>query len=832
MTARAITGIFLAAGAASFAQQISGEPEVRRAIPVGTPSAYPSAIPPVMDRPNDAAGGPNATPTPDEPFRPQRSTSMPEPTPDADGSIRIAPAAQPSRSEALDTANSLYARKMYDLAIPEYERFLISSGGAEGRDAAMFRLAECHRILGNPPAARAGYEKLVMEFRNGEFAGSGAYRLGEILFSENLYDAAHAQFETAVRESKDSQIRLTARYFSARSLDNSKNDAGARTGYEAVLAEKGKNPYRDHAQMALANLDARSGDKDRALVAYEELAARPDYPGATEAAVKAAAVASDLGKLDKAAAMYTKVLADPNPGDWKAMAVVGTMLLRYRESDYRGVVALAREVDVLPDSSREAALRVLAASHRKTGNNLDARRTYDRLLKEFPASDADGETRFQRLASLYALKDKDILAEIDSFLEKTTDPNDRTRALQLKAEVVFKSGDHAAAARIFEALLARDLLDGVRADTLYRFAWSLAAAGEHPAAASAYSEFLLKYPDNKLAPTALAQRALAREQGKALDSAIEDFDAITEQFPGTKEHEIALLHKALILGQRQQFPEMIAAFSKLLEVFPKTSAAAQANFWLGWAAFEQKDFQGAIARLETARSLDQQYAERATMRIILAHYYLEDRTAVAREAGAYKGVNLPAEVSLWLASKHVDDADYAKAEAILLPLSANPAALPPDAWIQLAECQIRLGKFREARAAADKFLASARDSVTRARGLLAVARTELGLKRFADAKAAADEVLMLQPEGRVNAEGRLLLGDTLLAQSDFDGAARAYMTVSVLLDDSSLTPQALQKAADAYRRANNRFEADKALAELRRKYPDFEKSNAKKKPKP
>jgi TolA-binding protein len=825
MTARAIAGIVLAAGAVSWAQQISGEPEVRRAIPVGSPAADP----PPSGSADPAAATPPAVPG--EPFRPQRPPAAPTPAPDEEGTIRIAPAAQPNRSEALETANSLYARKMYDLAIPEYERFLISSGGVGGRDAAMFRLAECHRILGNPAAARAGYEKLVMEFRGGEFAGAGAYRLGEILFSETIYDAAHTQFETAVREAKDPQVRLTARYFSARSLDNMKND-GARAAYEAVLAEKGKNPYRDHAMMALANLDARAGDKERAFAAYEELAAGPRGPGATEAAVKAAALASDLGKPDKAAALFGKVLADPESGDWRALAVVGTMRLRYQASDYRGVVALAGEVDALPDASREDALRMLASSHRKTANNLDARRTYDRLLKEFPGSESGGEARLQRLASLCALKDKNILAEIDAFLEKTTDPNERTRALQLKAEVVFKSGDHAAAAKIFEALLARELPNDVRADTLYRFAWSLAAAGESPAAASAYSEFLLKYPDHKLAPTALAQRALAREQSKALDSAIGDFDAIAEKYPGTKEHEIALLHKALVLGQRQQFPEMAAAFGKLLEVFPKTAAAAQANFWLGWAAFEQKDFQTAITRLEAARSLDGQYAERSTMRIILAHYYLEDREAVAREAAAYKGGNLPAEVSLWLASKYVDDADYAKAETILLPLSANPAALPPDAWIQLAECQIRLGKFRDARASADKFLASARDPATRARGLLAVARTGLGLKKFDEAKQAADEALMLQPEGRLNAEGRLLLGDILLAQSDPDGAARAYMTVSVLLDDPSITPLALRKASDAYRRANNRFESDKALDELRRRYPDFEKSTNPKKSKP
>ncbi|MEI6278483.1 MAG: tetratricopeptide repeat protein [Verrucomicrobiae bacterium] len=841
MTTRAIAGCLFAAGAAALGQPFSVEPEVRRALPVNAPSQLrmnrvEPAIPVSAASPGPAVTpAPSPASTPGEPFRPpqRRAENGPASPTDEEGSIRIAPAGAPSnRNEALELANSLYARKMYDLAVPEYERFLISSSGSEGRDTALFRLAECHRMVGNPTAARAGYEKLVMEFQKGEFAGAGAYRLGEFLFGDKLYDAAYAQFQTAAQESQDSEVRLTALYFSARSLDYLKNEAGARAGYEAVLAVKGKNPYRDHARMASADIDVRNGKKEQALAAYEEIAGQPgNAPMAVEAAVKAALVASELGKNERALELFNKVLSSAGAGDWKSVAVIGAMRLRYKASDYRGVVGMAGAAEGLPAAARQEALQLLAASHRQTGNNLDARKTYDLLLKEFP--DAQGDSRFQRLVSLYALKDKNLVAEIDAFLEKTTNPKERIQALLLKAETLFKQGDYAGAGRVYEGLGASDLSGEVRADALYKMAWCLAATGKHPEAAAAYSDFLSKFPDHKLAPTALAQRALSQEANKAFESAMKDFDAIAAKYPGTKEQELALQHKALIFGQQKKYPEMARTFDRLLAEFPKTAAAGQANFWLGWAAFEQKDYQGALAKLESARSLDvAQYGDRATLRIILAHYYLEDRDAVAREAQGYKGGNIPSEISLWLASKYVDEGGYAKAEALLLPLTANPAALPPDAWIQLAECQIRLGKFREALGPAEKFLASARDPATRARALLASARIRLGLKQFPAAAAAADEALLLQPEGRLNAEGRLLLGDILFAQSDHEGAARAYMTVAVLLEDPSITPRALQKAAEAYQRANNRFESEKALAELHQKYPDFSKSAQPSKTKP
>lgn len=845
------TGLLSASG-----QPVTGEPEVRRAIPVNNPAStqnpewmkrvepfaegdsVPVATPIPMEKPAATPLLPPAsTPTGGQPFRPAgRVEGTPGPTPDESGSIRIAPSsvqeADHSR-ETLNLANSLYSRKMYDLAVPEYEKYLISSNPGEGRDAALFRLAECHRMLGNTAAARSGYENLVMEFQKGEFAGAGAYRLGEFLFGEKVYEAANTQFQTAAHESKDGEVRLTALYFSARSLDYLKRDKEARDAYKAVLAVEGKNPYREHALMAAADIDARGGRKESALAAYEELAKPAKSAMAAEAAVKAAGLASETEQKDKAAALFQSVMNNPEGGDWKALAIIGAMRLRYQAASYKAVVDMEGGVEELPVQTRPEALQILAASHRQLGNNIEARRTYDRILKEYPDSAPSDDARFQRLVSLYALKDNNLSAEVDAFLEKTTNPKERTQALLLKAETLFKQADYAGAGKVYDGLLARpDLSDELRADALYKLSWCLAATGEHPAAISSYSEFLSKFPDHKLAPTALAQRALSKQESKAFESAIGDFDTIAEKYPGSKEHELALQQKALIFGQQQKYPEMSRAFEKLLADFPKSAAAAQANFWLGWAAFEQKDYKAAISRLEAARTLDAtQYGERASLRIILAHYYMEDRESVTREASNYKGGNLPSEITLWLASRLVDDGDYAKAEALLLPLTSNPAALTPDAWINLAESEIRLGKFQAARGPADKFLATARDSGARARGLLASARISLGLKSPAEAAPVVEEALLLQPEGRLNAEARLLQGDILLAQGNAEGAARAYMTVAVLIDDAAVTPSALKKAADAYQRSNNRFEAEKALAELRQRYPDFQKPAKNPKPK-
>ena len=868
MSVRAVVCcLFAAASCAPLCSQTPQEPEVRRALPVDKPGPEnyrnPDWVSRVNPQPN-AAQGSSPTPQPGAqgPYRPERQSAVgpsfrtetgiepvplppvrrAEPVParakpaptlpphpaDEAGSIRIGPTgtgeAEAQRG-ALDRANSFYARKMYDLAVPEYEMFLVAIRDGKSRDAALFRLAECHRILGNSSAARAGYEKLVMEFHTGEFAGAGAYRLGEILFAEKLHEASAAQFATAAAEAKEAEIRLAAKYFSARSLDYLKRVPEAREAYRAVVSTDGKNPYRDHALMALANLDVSDGKKAEGLATFETLAGTTKDPGIiAEAGVKAAALAAELHQNAKALALFDKAATSSETSEWRPVALIGTMRLRYQTGDFAGIAAMGSGVlDKLPPETKPEGLQILATSQRQIGNNLQARQTYDLLLKEFPDSAPAREAPFQRLACLYALKDKTLVAEIDAFLDKTTDPKDRTQALRLKAETLFKQGDYAGAGKAYTGLLERNLPPDQDADTLYKAAWCLAAMEKYHDAISAFSGFLDKYPAHPLAATALAQRAQAKQQSKAFDDAIADYDLLISKYPASKERELALLQKALLFGQQQKYEPMTGAFEKLLEEFPKSAAAAQAYFWLGWAAFEQKNYKKATQMLEKSRAIDPaQYGERATLRIILASYYLEDRATVTREAANYKGKNLPAEITLWLAVPLIAEGKNDKAEALLLPLTKNPAAVPAEAWISLAEAQIRLGKFKQARSPADKSLEVARDPASRARALMASARIHLGGKDFSGAASQIEEALLLQPEGRLNAEARMASGDILLAQSDFDGAARAYMTISVLTNDPAVAPRALQQAAGAYRSANNKPEAEKALAELKQRFPDFQ----------
>ena len=117
-------------------------------------------------------------------------------------------------------------------------------------------------------------------------------------------------------------------------------------------------------------------------------------------------------------------------------------------------------------------------------------------------------------------------------------------------------------------------------------------------------------------------------------------NTLLAKYPAAKEREAALQQKALILGQQDNSKGMSDAFRQLLKEFPKSSVAAQANYYIGKAAFEAKDYKGALAPLDAARQLNkEQYYNLATLRIVSAFFYLKDRPALTNEVNGFLAAN-------------------------------------------------------------------------------------------------------------------------------------------------------------------------------------------------
>src|SRR5438046_1009278 len=183
------------------------EPPVAKAVPFATPTPAPSA------RPRRSA--PPSPPEPGAAPRPSAPASNPEQPP---------PESPPAETEApdrrqLDYANALFSRKLYDLAVPEYQKYLDDYPGRSGRANAYFSLGECSRNLNRPSSARTNFQKVLSDYGDSEFAGPAAYALAEMAFTQKDYAAALPLFHRSAAKSKESAVALSARYFEARCLE-------------------------------------------------------------------------------------------------------------------------------------------------------------------------------------------------------------------------------------------------------------------------------------------------------------------------------------------------------------------------------------------------------------------------------------------------------------------------------------------------------------------------------------------------------------------------------------------------------------------------------------
>ena len=745
----------------------------------------------------------------------------------------------PARRQ-LDYANALFTRKLYDLAIPEYQKYLDDYPGNAGRANAYFSLGECYRNLNRPSGARTNFQKVLSDYGDDEFAGPAAYALAEMAFKEKDYAAALPLFHRSAAKSRESAVALSAHYFEARSLEALGRKDEACDIYLEVAEAGNPNSYREDARWTAASILIGRGRKADALNQYEALSNETQKPALkAESAVRGGIIAleliqADKGKSDKAVIdRATRLLQRgrtlSEPGKFRAIAEVGLRRLQYQTGQYAQLLGdYKKEQESLPAAAQAEVLLLAANSERQLGHTKQAEQLYRQTIAKFPDREEAKDAAYQRLINVYNSDPSALLTEVEQFL--ATDPvGERAdQAKLLKAEALYKQQNYSAAAALYGELRSSQLSSKLRAESAYKLGLSYVPAKNTPAIIEAFTYYVQTFPDNPQVPAALAQRALAYEQDKNYDAALSDLNTILAKYPSAQEREATLQLKALILGQQENNKGMVETFHQLLKEFPKSSVASQAQYYIGKAAFEAKDYKTAMKALNAARQLNkQQYYNLASLRVILCQFYLKDRPALTKEVNDFiansPNANVPPEVLEWLGIQYYNEKKYEVAIKYLSALAKmdNRGNIKADFLFYWGDAATKLKKLSDAEDAFGKYLQVAKDPAGKAKVLIALGAIKIGVHKPDEAQKIAEEIMVLQPEGRVNAEARLLAGEVQLERGNFDDAGKAFKGVALLYDDPAITPRALDKAASAYQRAGKNEEADRLARELHERYPNY-----------
>src|SRR5438067_9418784 len=417
----------------SFAQS---QPEVRRARPVDEPPV-PRALP--ADESIDRA------------LRSLKEDSSELPARETEGADR----------RQLEYANGLFTRKLYDLAIPEYQKYLEDYPGRAGRANAYFSLGECYRNLHRDSNARTNLQKVLTEYSDSEFAGPAAFALAEVAFADKDYAAALPLFHRSAAKSKEPGVALSARYFEARCLEATGHKEEAADIYAQVAEGGNPNPYREDARWTAASILASRGRKIDALKQYEALANESQKPALkAESAVRGGIIAlelvqADKGKTDRtiadrAAALLQKGRSLPEAGKFRPIAQVGLRKPQYQTGQYAQLLAdYKKDLDKLPEAAQAEVLLMAANSERQLGRPKDAEALYRQIIAKYPDREEAKDAAYQRLINVYNSNPSALNAAVDEFL--ATNPTDERadQAKLLKAEALYKQQNYADAASIY-----------------------------------------------------------------------------------------------------------------------------------------------------------------------------------------------------------------------------------------------------------------------------------------------------------------------------------------------------------------------------------------------
>jgi TolA-binding protein len=753
----------------------------------------------------------------------------------ANDEIRLAPgeeqnASDPAKAQ-LAIADGLYIRKLYDLAVTEYEKYLGQYPGDSSRASAMYRLADCYSKLGQDVPAISTYRLLLSEIGSGEFVGSAAFRLASRAFDQKEFQSAAPLYAKAYENAKSPEVKITARYYQAKCLEltNKKNDA--KTAYEEVARTRENNPYRDAARLSVAYFALESNQKAQAFDLFQNLASDAAKPVVkAEAMTRAGIIAEDLKNRDRAEQLFKSTIALNAEGKWKQIAQLELMKLEYDSDKFSQILdSYTKNLNALGDETKPGVLLIVANSYRQMGKHQKALEVYNQLIRQFSATPEATDARYQRLLSLDQLRDPSLAKEVDTYLATGPSRDREDKAKLLKAQALVQQNDFALAAKLYLELVNSSLPDGYKADCYYAAGYAFSQIQDRERAIQAFSGLIEHFPTYKNATKALLKRALLYQEAKNYDAALRDFSTIIQGNGSPDERETALLQKALTLGQQGQYAEMNASFQQLLKEFPNSSGAAQASYWIGWNAFNQKRYADAVAPLiDSRRRNPAEYDEKVTLRLVYCYQTLNQPFDAAREVDNFlkndtKKVSLVVDACRWLGGVFYDSKQYAGSAKYLSLITKNldKTAFDKGVWLTLAGAQNQVQAFPDAIASANAYLEQAADPVDRARGFIALSSAQLGAKQFDDATRSAEQAMNLQPEGRLNADARMSVGEIEFARGNYENAAKSYLSIAVLYEDPEVTPRALERAYHAFQQAGNQDQATKTLSELKARFPNY-----------
>ncbi len=731
-------------------------------------------------------------------------------------------------------ADGLFSRGLHEMALTEYRRAIEQFPDYPDRDVLLFRAAECSRKMGQGAQAMDYLRKIVTAGKAGPYLDRSRLRLSEQHVQAGQVKEAIPMLEAILAANPAPETAAPALYYLGLArVKNGEKEVGRR-GFAGILAQHPESSFAPYAALELARLlnEAGSPFAEVKAMADRVLVKPPSDAIALETRLLLMDAANRRDDFKGASSAYLDLLkASPQDARVRESALKAAWAC-LRSEKFAEVLEVLKAVPDEVRKSHEADVLYLEANAlRKTGRGEEALARYNDLAGRHAQSTyapyaayetalvAHASKRFEEVVSRAALLAReptlaadggwlvaDSLRElgrtdeaVDAFVNwSAANPADPRApdALYLAAQMRQQQKRFADASVLYLQLANAHGAHALAPRALYGSALALLAENRLPDAVASWLKLADAHPDHELAKESLLQAGLALVKLEKKDDALKVFERLTAKRPGGTEEAQAAYWSGILLEQNKNFAAAEPLFRRVMELNNDVSLVARASLRLAFT-LQKLQKPGEAATLLQGL-LDKPVVAEMDPALLewLARYGLQEKRPedAARAAGLLagrKGID-----AQWnLIGHHMNG-------IALRQLGKNPDAL---AAFQAA-CAIDLNTRERADAA-----------LQAGELLLDAGKPADATKSFEDGSNRASGLALLDLQAR----GYLGLGKAAVAAGNHDGASRFFLSVAVLFDDPIVTPEALKLAAESLRKLNRAAEADKALAELKTRYPAY-----------
>lgn len=781
----------------------------------------------------------------------QDETASPSPTPEVDNATAWFKEADnlydAAKSQAQASGDPNLAYRYFRACIPLFQRFANTYPKDPNAPKAIYRSGVAYLLTGRREKAEEAFvATLYKTKKRGSTAAAAAFRLGSLAYNDEYFKTALPHFSLAASQTDNAVLRHKALNYEARCLLINERISDAEKVLRKLVSDPVEpNEFKNQASLALAHIAATTDRLQEAFILYQNIAESESAEEGfltikAQAIVHGGMTAMRLGKTEEGLGMLTAALKNPTlPGEAKAEAQLMLMQHEFSLENFQKVQDLFRYgtagSSVRADTAAEIFLYAGRAAA-KLGQHNAAVEAFVMVDRSAPNTRMAFEASYRRLLSFYEMRGTNVPESANAFIELYKNKYSKNPWIQMarvmKAETYFTFADYENATKAWERVDFARLPEAMQGTAYFKSGWALVENGDYNSAISYLSEFVSRYPNSPDLYSALAKRAESYLEVGDRISALSDCERILTHKPKTPLAAFALQLSGRLYRLERENDKMLESYQTLLSEYNNLSqdTIARANYNMGLGHFDKGDFETAIVHLNKAKKIAPEfYEEPAGTTIALCYYRLKDAESLHETVERLFTLDpekiLPRRLLVWLGLSMYEQSNYPSSDLYLSVVAESDSADDTEmgVWKALAKSRLEIpGQAERALVAIDAILAEEDDPFWRCDAFLDKANALIQLERWNEAEIAASRGLDLDPQGTVKAGLHLAFGDIALAFGQFSDAASSYVRAAeFFLNDSTIQPLALYKAAWCLNRIGDKDAANAFETRLRLDHPQW-----------